>query len=683
MDFSTVGREARGIQSVVCEVHVERAHLGGITCQRTSTTCPHLPSQHHHLAMRLSALLALPVSLALLTLAHVSPVDHSYTEHLHLLPLPNAHLHAHFNFTATTPVSAYEASHFRYFPRSLAQILQHTHTKELHLRFTTGRWDDEEWGARPLGGSREGGTGVELWAWVDGDGRKGLAEERWGDLVNSLSGLFCASLNFIDSTKTVRPVRTFEPEGDHEAESEGLRLLHGMLPHEVVCTENLTPFLKLLPCKGKAGISTLLDGHKLFDATWQSMAIDVRPVCSDMAGAECALEIQQTVSMALSIPRSMRDRHNPIPRPPPIEEIECDESKPWNGHDTCCPKALTGEPGWTLSKVFGHPVKGACDLGLSVGHEMGFDVTLEVPTERVVNAVGSDAYGTASNSNRHYQLSPGSIFDLDLPAQPSSDRQAAVLQLPPLFATRQIAGHGQERGSMHTTLRNPHPHALHLVFMESLPWYLRPYMHTLQLANGKVEKMYYTPALDRERGTHLELVLSIPPETTASLTYDFEKAVLRYTEYPPDANRGFDVAPAVIRVLSSNTWSAEHAGAYIRTPSLLLSLPTPDFSMPYNVIILTSTVIALGFGSLFNLLARNFVLVEEVPPSPFRGLVDRAKNAIAGLLGRKGGDAVKKDDVAEGERLDSASEKASSVMARNSVPNGHAGLRERVGHNST
>jgi phosphatidylinositol glycan class T len=85
---------------------------------------------------------------------------------------------------------------------------------------------------------------------------------RWLTLTNALSGLFCASLNFIDATKTIRPVMAFSPEGDHR-NAPNLHLLHGTLPHEVVCTENLTPFLKLLPCKGKAGISSLLDGHKL------------------------------------------------------------------------------------------------------------------------------------------------------------------------------------------------------------------------------------------------------------------------------------------------------------------------------------------------------------------------------------------------------------------------------------
>ncbi len=136
------------------------------------------------------------------------------------------------------------------------------------------------------------------------------ADQKWLTLTNALSGLFCASLNFIDGTRTTRPVMSFQPEGDHvNANATSMHLLHGVLPREVVCTENLTPFLKLLPCKGKAGIASLLDGHKLFDASWQSMAIDVRPVCPE--GGECILEMEQSIDMVLDIPRSKRPRGKP------------------------------------------------------------------------------------------------------------------------------------------------------------------------------------------------------------------------------------------------------------------------------------------------------------------------------------------------------------------------------------
>ncbi len=253
------------------------------------------------------SLLLLPLFLlsSLTTATESSSSD--YHEQLLLRPLHPSLLLASFNFQGNTSLSSFEQQNFRYFPRSLGQILQHANTRELHLRFSLGRWDAESWGARPWGGTREGGTGVELWAWVEADNDE-EADERWLTLTNALSGLFCASLNFIDSTRTIRPVMSFQPSGHNaNATVENLHLLHGTLPREVVCTENLTPFLKLLPCKGKAGISSLLDGHKLFDASWQSMSIDVMPVCGE-GEVECQLQITQTIDMVLDIQRSKRPR---------------------------------------------------------------------------------------------------------------------------------------------------------------------------------------------------------------------------------------------------------------------------------------------------------------------------------------------------------------------------------------
>lgn len=75
---------------------------------------------------------------------------------------------------------------------------------------------------------------------------------------------------------------------------------------------------------------------------------------------------------------------------------------------------------------------------------------------------------------------------------------------------------------------------------------MKPYLHTLLASISHVpvplSTIRYRPAVDRLRGTHLEVQLSIPANTTLSLTWEFDKSILRYTEYPPDANRGFDVA---------------------------------------------------------------------------------------------------------------------------------------------
>lgn len=138
----------------------------------------------------------------------------------------------------------------------------------------------------------------------------GSAHEHWLTLTNTLSGLFCASLNFIDSSKSISPEGVLEPESRVPAsEQQKLHLVHGSLPREVVCTENLTPFLKLLPCQGKAGVSSVLDGHKLFDASWQSMSVVVQRTCA--TAAKCMYNLEQSIDMVLDLERSKRPRGEP------------------------------------------------------------------------------------------------------------------------------------------------------------------------------------------------------------------------------------------------------------------------------------------------------------------------------------------------------------------------------------
>ncbi|KAL4865591.1 hypothetical protein BDV12DRAFT_147652 [Aspergillus spectabilis] len=592
--------------------------------------------------MRLFFLLAL-VCAAL----SVGSAASNYHENLLLQPLPPSSLLASFNFKSNTTQTSFEQQHFRYFPRALGQILQHANTRELHLRFTTGRWDSESWGSRPWDGAKEGGTGVELWAWIEAADEE-TAFSKWITLTQSLSGLFCASLNFIDSTRTTRPVASFEPVGDHSS-SGNLHLLHGTLPGEVVCTENLTPFLKLLPCKGKAGVASLLDGHKLFDAAWQSMSIDVRPVCPE--SGECLVQIDQTVDIVLDIERSKRPRGNPIPRPVPADKLVCDTSKPYHGRDTCYPLEKAADKSWSISELFGRSISGSCTLADSADFNEEA-VCLRISPIREVRPSPDSVETKFTNEFTRCFTPPSESFDLNVPEQAMAVIATNVpLEQPVLHAERTIVGHGQERGGMRIIFNNPSSEkVVDFIYFETLPWFLRPYIHTLQAtvtgpdevrqqvpASEFIKETYYRPGIDRERGTQLELALSVPPASTVTLTYDFEKAILRYTEYPPDANRGFNVAPAVIKVAGPQSGNP----IYIRTTSLLLPLPTPDFSMPYNVIILTSTVIALAFGSIFNLLVRRFVTAEEATALRAQTLKGRLGGKIVALRDRIRGKSSK------------------------------------------
>lgn len=159
-----------------------------------------------------------------------------------------------------------------------------------------------------------------------------------------------------------------------------------------------------------------------------------------------------------------------------------------------------------------------------------------------------------------------------------------------LQVKRTLTGQGQQYGGLQAVIQNPSTtSAVRFVYLESLPWFMKPYFHTLHsqlfAVNGNaacnteaLAEKFYRPSVDRMRASHLELLIDLPPACELRLSYEFEKSILRYTEYPPDANRGFDVAPAVIRILSVDSLGdlnlAETLG-HLRTTSLLLYLPTP------------------------------------------------------------------------------------------------------------
>ena len=106
------------------------------------------------------------------------------------------------------------------------------------------------------------------------------ADIRWKGLRNALGGLFCASVGSLDEQHTTSPAFSFQPLGflpDFAAHNQtsSYALRHASLPSEHVCTENLTPFLKLLPCKSYSGLASLLNPHRVFDADWHGMSVNV------------------------------------------------------------------------------------------------------------------------------------------------------------------------------------------------------------------------------------------------------------------------------------------------------------------------------------------------------------------------------------------------------------------------
>ncbi|XP_075527218.1 phosphatidylinositol glycan anchor biosynthesis class T isoform X2 [Dermacentor variabilis] len=512
--------------------------------------------------------------------------------------------------------------HFRLFPLSLGEIVSQQRVQELHLSLTQGRWQHLKWGY-PF---QEAPPGAHLWAWFAPDTLS--VSSAWKNLTNALSGQLCASLNFVDDTVTVSPKRSFQPQGWVRSANSSL-LRYAALPRESVCTENLTPWKKLLPCSSKAGLATLLHALQLFTANYMSLALDLKTVCQDEDCVHATLELQMSVSLVF------------------------DTVAAQNGYQT-----------WSLSKLFGAGIKTSCPLSsmstiyvdISNNGSVGTYRLSPEPTQLVVSGEGAHQRSLAIYDLKHH-VAQGR---LNLAAQYEKPHIFWLIPEPPLHITRYIQGYGLERGGIVNRIQNNHPtKAVRAVLLDIIPWFLRVYLHTLKISSGprqlKAEHVSYQPGCDRERPHHLELTLILPPAAETIVAYEFERAFLKWTEYPPDANHGFYVGAAVLSALLDEPVanysgdislcpSLRHcitgtASAFdakdgpgkqfvrIYTETLLVSLPTPDFSMPYNVICLACTVVALAFGPIHNIATNALTIVEAKKGSGglLRHLATKAK----------------------------------------------------------
>ncbi|XP_008273954.1 GPI transamidase component PIG-T [Stegastes partitus] len=542
-----------------------------------------------------------------------------FQEELVVRPLHSGDIYASFQFRTqweTDFMRGNKVSHYRLFPKSLGQVISKFSVRELHISFTQGYWRTMQWGQPFLPSP----PGAELWVWFQDSVTD--VDATWKELTNVLSGIFCASLNFIDSTNTVQPSASFKPLGTGNVTDHRF-LRYATLPREIVCTENLTPWKKLLPCGSKTGLAVLLKSEKLFHSSFHSQAVHIRPVCQDWQCKTTSWELRQTLNVVF-------DLHN----------------------------SGQGKREWSLFKMFSRTLTEACPLASS--SKIYIDITDNPEGEQFELSPATSLLSQAVVLGDRRTFS---VYDLTQPATFGSVRSLNLLirwksneghmLRPLLHAERYVAGYGLQTGEIHTLMYNYHPYrSFPVLLLDTVPWYLRLYIHTLTVTSkGKDNQpsyIHYQPSKDRVRPHLLEMLVQLPPNSVTEVTVQFERALLKWTEYTPDPNHGFYVGSSVIsalvpsivamdtnntreRPLFSSFFPCKEESSYfvrVYTEPLLVNLPTPDFSMPYNVICLTCTVVAVGYGSLYNLLTRSFQIEE---PSP--GLAKRIANVIRKMRG--------------------------------------------------
>lgn len=169
------------------------------------------------------------------------------------------------------------------------------------------------------------------------------------------------------------------------------------------------------------------------------------------------------------------------------------------------------------------------------------------------------------------------------------------------------------------------------VYSEIWPWWVKGWMSEMEIrvdgtsAPESLESLSYHPSTPpKPTTTTIHLTLNLPAHSRMTITIPFTKLTLKYTDHRPDAERGREISSGVLTLLASVSnmdETTEHPGSRPRifTSRLLLDVPTPDFSMPYNVIIMSSTVMAVFFGLMHGSLTRRWGWVELPEKTTRRG----------------------------------------------------------------
>ncbi|KAL5562117.1 hypothetical protein UlMin_031864 [Ulmus minor] len=595
--------------------------------------------------------------------------EEEFSEELLLRPLPDRKVLTHFHFRSTAPPTSSNGRHHHLFPKAISQLVQKFRLKEMELSFTQGRWNYERWGGfDSISSNNAKPPGVELWAVFDVPQHQ--VDASWKNLTHALSGLFCASINFLESS-------TSYSAPDWVFRQTSGRLRYGTLPREAVCTENLTPWLKLLPCRDKAGISELLDRPSIYKGFYHSQRLQLTSTGFDSEVVGPGIVLEQTLTVVL---------------------------QPYEKNTFATSQETKFQPNWSLTSIFGRKVSGKCVVAKSSNVYLQLDRGLvgELNNMQKANemSVADNTDYEGFRSSHGFQLSvkpdmileevdslrrsnPSVIYKFSVENYTDSEPFDLGLrwvlpvvwscQQPPLHASRFLMGSGNERGGIaisfkSTKLNEGVLHSdttedgctLQVDIFQVVPWYIKVYYHTLQVfvderpqeVSDIVHKMHVSPSEDKVSPGLMEMILKFPCGLkSAVVTLEFDKGFLHIDEYPPDANQGFDIPSAIIsypdfhasihfpedKPFENSPILAkfqENSSVLSYTEVLLVPLTTPDFSMPYNVITITCTVFALYFGSLLNVLRRRVGEEERLLNSKDAKKGGQIRQLFAKLRGR-------------------------------------------------
>ena len=441
--------------------------------------------------------------------------DLSYDEELYFRQLNKDHVLSVFNFALelTTGDDGKSAlNHGNGFPRPYANLALSNKVQELDLSITAGRWQTPKWGSPEPRLHFPYGARVSA-KFAERD-LEGTLESTWSGLISELAGLFCASL----SEMRLEEALVSRKRG---ADGSNFVVVESVLSRERVCTENLTPFTKLMPCRNKAGLGQLANPRTLFGGPYHGISVQVRRHSSQDDEPGTKFIVDQTVAAVLF----------------------AEDSNP-NSESTQREVALA-------------PLLGMTEEFRSC------------PVATSSTLIRHHSWGDSNSHGSLVEETPmASVHTNTLRASRSSHdiRQNLVhnLQLHRFASPR-----SKERGTISTRVLNADPsQSVVINYREQFPWNIKVYMHTCKvLLNGEAVDLTVNsssvslisggdgsqsgwPFVSKGRAPAVVQLtnVSLRPGGTLFFSIEYEARFLNVDDFPPDPNYGFDMPPAEVEV---------------------------------------------------------------------------------------------------------------------------------------
>ena len=326
------------------------------------------------------------------------------------------------------------------------------------------------------------------------------------------------------------------------------------MPRESVCTENLTPFAKLLPCRrGSGGLAELLNPHVLFGAPYEMLRIR-----AGRDDATSAVWLDQHVVAVL-------------PRAPTLSALFGVSSE----RVASCARAEKT----SVAVAGGDASDVLVDIPLGEITPPAQAPMAPVALSRFLTGTSSSAVCLWSHSNAaaaDAESGPGGRLILQVASRADYVQTVRIEQSLPSFLS--LFAHS-------ISVESSLPRALNDTVMSFVPSSRRPPADA--------------PGL-------LSVQSSMAPGEVLTVSALVRKSWLHIEEHPPDANRGLEVPGMAVTALAEGRPLVK-----VYAAPVLVYVPLPDFSMPYNVITATSSVIAVFFGYVFNSLTRKYVANDK------------------------------------------------------------------------